>query len=107
MTYVGNAGIPATEVGWDYLHVSGAGTFVVATGGPVVLHAININSSGTLCSVYDTNTSNVSGIPLVAAIQTTSAHATNIYDVRMFNGIVIVTTGASTDLTITFGPVLP
>jgi len=107
MTVVGIPGIPASSVGWDYTHISGAGTFVIATSGPCILHAVNINSAGTLCTVYDTSTSSVSGQPVTAVIQTTSAHATNIYDVRMNNGIVVVTTGATTDLTITYGPVLP
>ena len=92
--------MPSSRYRLEHLHISGAGTFVLATSGPLVLHSVNINSAGTLCTIYDHVDSSVSGQPVVAAINTTSARATNTYDCRLNYGLVVVTTGASTDLTI-------
>lgn len=83
------------------MHVSGATTTVVASSGPQILHSITVNTAGTLCTVFDNSAA--SGA-VIAAVATTTGGNVFVYDARMFKGITVVTTGAGTDLTITYGP---
>jgi hypothetical protein len=107
MALFGTEGTNPNAIGWDYTHITGAGTFVIATTGPIVLHAVNVNSVGTLCTIYDWNNSTVTSQPIVGVLQTTARTATNIYDARLFNGLTVVTTGSGSDLTISWYPVIP
>ena len=108
MSIVGNSGSNNSLTGWDYAHVSGAGTFIIATSGPCILHTVNANAAGTLCQVYDAaDASSLTAANTVAAIATTVQRSTSTFDVRMNNGIVVYVTGSGSDLTISFGPTLP
>jgi hypothetical protein len=90
-----------TQISYNYQHVSGAGTFIVHNG-PCTLQSISVNAPGTLCTIYDNNAG--SGV-VIAAINTTGSFNNVIYGVRCNKGITVVTTGAGTDITVTFGPV--
>ena len=85
---------------YTYQHVTGAATTIVQNG-PCTLHSITTNSAGTLCTVYDNNAASGN---VIAVINTASSVGNSlIFDARCSKGITVVTTGASTDLTITFG----
>lgn len=77
-------------------HVAGAGTTVISTTGGV-LHTIVVNGKGTLCTVTDTTPT-----PVTKAILDTSALGTYTYDMEVSAGIQVVTTGAGTDITVTW-----
>ena len=90
----------SANVNYNYARVTGAGTAVVHNGA-CTLQSIVVNTAGTLCTVYD----NSAGSGAVVAAITTSVNGNAIpYAVKCGKGITLVTTGATTDITVVFGP---
>lgn len=84
-----------------YTNIAGAATTQVKTGAGK-LHTIVINATANATvTVYD-NTS--SAAPLIATISLTNgvANSTLIYDIEFSTGLRVVTTGAATNITVTW-----
>ena len=84
-----------------YKRIAGATTTTLKLSGGF-LHAIIINSAGALCTVYDQTTA---AVPYIGIIDTTKAAGivgAISYEMPFYNGLVIVTTGAGTDITVVY-----
>ena len=83
-----------------YTHIVGAVTTIV-TSNSAVLNGVTVNKAGTLCTIYDGI--DASG-KVLASISTTvsSIGGTFTYNALCKNGIAVVTTGAGSDVTVTF-----
>jgi len=82
-----------------YKYISGATTTTCKISGGF-LHAIVINDAGTLCTIYDQTTA---ASPIIGILDTGATVGTTVtYDVPFSNGLVIVTTGGGTNLTVIY-----
>ncbi len=84
-----------------YKRITGATTTTLKLSGGF-LHAIVVNSAGSDCTVYDQTTA---AVPLIGIINTTKANGVVggiEYHHPFYNGLVIVTTGAGTDITVIY-----
>jgi len=84
-----------------YKRITGVATTTCKLSGGF-LHAIVVNSAGTLCTVYDQTTA---AVPIIGVVDTTKANGVVggiYYEMPFYNGLVIVTTGAGTDITVIY-----
>jgi len=84
-----------------YKHISGASTNILKYA-PGTLHKITINTPGTLCTVYDGVSASGNVIGIVDTSKATGNTGTLTYDCPFFVGLTVVTTGASSDLSIIY-----
>lgn len=95
--------IPVVNAGFTYAHISTSTTTTVKSGAGV-LHAIVINTLGTVASnitVYD-NTAG-SGTVIAVLNSLTNGEASYTYDVAFTTGLTLVTTGtAAPDVTVSY-----
>lgn len=80
-------------------YIKAAGTYTVLPSDGF-LHAITVNTTanGTI-TVYDSATA--TAVNVIAVIKASVAEQTFIYDVRLVNGLTIVT-GAASDITVSY-----
>lgn len=91
------AGANAT---YSYTHIAGAATTNIAPtpanqGFGLVLHAVVVNTPGTLCTIADK-----AATPSTVAIISTVGVGRLEYDVACPGGITVTTTNAATDITV-------
>lgn len=85
----------------NYVNVHGAQTNNVHSGA-CVLQSVVVNTPGTLCTVYD-STSGSGSVVAIINTATSVPGTTAVYNVKCSKGITVVTTGAATDITVTYG----
>ncbi len=101
MVAFGSTGANGQQTGWLPAHCAGAGTFVISTGTPLVLHSITVNATVGTVTVYDNDAGSGKTVAVLGAVV---QGATLLYDCRLFTGLTVVTTGAGTDITVNYGP---
>ncbi len=90
------------DLSYDFSTLSGQGTLTLS--GQVKLHSIVVNraTSGQVFDLYNSSSGQVNIIGKVAAGSELEAPRTLLYDVRLTNGLVLVTTGALWNLIVTY-----
>lgn len=91
-----NAQTAATN-GNSYVHIPGASTGTQVSTIGQTLHTVVVNTAGTSVTLYD-NASACSG-SVVAAIGAVAGTFT--YDLKLNNGLCVVTVGSGSDVTVT------
>ena len=89
------------ETGPQYKHIIGAATTVCKLSGGNI-HKIIVNTAGTLCTVYDQTSGAVPVIAIIDTNKTTGIIGPIEYNCPFFTGLTIVTTGATTDITVVY-----
>lgn len=84
-----------------YVHIAGAATTVCKLGAGF-LHAININTAGTLCTVADSTTTTTPAIAIIDTAKATGNLGTMDYHCPFYDGLTVTTTGAGTDITVIY-----
>jgi hypothetical protein len=85
----------------QYKRITGAATTVCKLGAGT-LHNIVVNTAGTLCTVYDQTSGAVPVISIIDTNKTTGIIGSINYDCPFFTGLTLVTTGATTDITVVY-----
>jgi hypothetical protein len=86
---------------FNYYRITAAGSFLITSGSGHVLHTVVVNNPGTTVTValYDALSAVAANeFALIAATATTPY----IYDVELGNGLFVVVTGTTPDLTVTW-----
>lgn len=84
-----------------YIHIAGAATTHI-TDGPCYLQSVVVNTAGTLCTIYDNPGATGKVVAIINTAAVGAAGGTYSYNSYCANGLSIVTTGAGTDITVTF-----
>jgi hypothetical protein len=106
--------VPADDsppFGWDYFSTAAQATYLVKKG-PGVLHSVVFNTclASAVVTIYDNDNKNIGGTlnlaPIIATITLPATLLDNpaviTYDLKFARGLVIVTSGANADVTVTF-----
>jgi hypothetical protein len=85
----------------QYKYITGATTTVCKLGGGL-LHNIIVNQAGTLCTIYDQTSGAVPIMGIIDTNKTTGVIGSINYECPFFTGLTIVTTGATTNITVVY-----
>lgn len=88
---------------WQYLRIVGDGTEVIIPAGAGLLHSVWVGVAGTLATFYDTPSGGTAdGTTACVNVATSVTGLRFKGPIKVSKGLTVVTTGASSDLTIVF-----